>query len=170
MSIYNNIPASDNGFYNIVVEISANNNCIKYEIDPITGVPTVDRFINVSMVYPCNYGFIPHTKGEDGDCADALIITRLPLMVGCVIKCKLLGMMLMEDEGGIDTKFVFVPADKIDPTYKDINDIDHLPSALKDSIYHFFSHYKDHESGKHVTLNGWKGCNEARIMLDSLIK
>ncbi len=54
------------------------------------------------MVYPCNYGYVPHTLSDDGDAVDVLVVTPLPLQFGSVIQCRPIGLLQMEDEAGAD--------------------------------------------------------------------
>lgn len=64
---------------NVVIEIPMNDNPVKYEIDKESGAIFVDRFIQVAMFYPCNYGFIPHTLSGDGDPVDVLVLSTILL-------------------------------------------------------------------------------------------
>ena len=62
--------------FNVIIEIPAHSDPIKYEVDKESGAMFVDRFMVTSMHYPCNYGYIPHTISDDGDPCDVLVITR----------------------------------------------------------------------------------------------
>ncbi|WFO75285.1 inorganic diphosphatase [Desulfurococcaceae archaeon MEX13E-LK6-19] len=145
---------------NVVIEIPMNS-YIKYEVDKETGVIKVDRILYTAMHYPFNYGFVPGTLEEDGDPVDVLVVGYEPLSPGVVIEAKPIGILEMEDEEGPDAKIVAVPKDKIDPRFKNINDINDLPEAIKNKIKHFFEHYKELEPGKWVKVTGWKGRSEA---------
>ena len=148
--------------FNVVIEIPAHSDPIKYEVDKESGAIFVDRFINTPMHYPCNYGYIPHTLADDGDPADVLVVTPFPLQAGVVVRCRPLGVLKMTDEAGGDNKLLAVPIDKILSIYsgwqrpEDLN-----PMRLK-TIQHFFEHYKDLESGKWVKVLGWEGPEAAR--------
>src|ERR1700760_4806147 len=85
---------------NVIIEVPMGSEPIKYEMDKESGALFVDRFLHTAMNYPCNYGFIPHTLSGDGDPADVLVVGRRPLMPGCVIAARPIGVLLMEDEGG----------------------------------------------------------------------
>ena len=85
---------------NVIVEIPKDADPVKYEVDKLTGAIFVDRILSTPMRYPCNYGYIPHTLGGDGDPADVLVILPLPLVPGSVIRCRPVGVLLMEDESG----------------------------------------------------------------------
>jgi len=147
---------------NIVIEIPANHDPIKYEIDKDTGEVFVDRFMSTPMFYPCNYGYIPNTLSEDGDPLDVLVVTPYPLVPGCVIRCRPVGILNMSDEAGQDAKLVAVPADKLTPIYKDVQEATDLPPLLIKQIQHFFENYKDLEEGKWVKVDGWGDADAAR--------
>lgn len=147
---------------NAIIEISANADPVKYEVDKETGALFVDRFLGTAMHYPCNYGYIPDTLCEDGDPLDVLVVTPFPLVSGCVVRCRPLGLLHMTDEKGEDAKLVAVPIKKQCPTYDTVESVDDLPKILLDQISHFFEHYKDLEPGKWAKLGGWGGTEEAK--------
>ncbi len=140
---------------NVIIEIPAYSEPIKYEFDKENNLLVVDRFMSTAMQYPANYGFIPNTLSEDGDPVDVLIITPIPLRHGVAIRARPVGMLKMTDESGVDAKIIAVPHDKLTPLYKDVQDIDDVPELLKAQIKHFFEHYKDLEVGKWVKVDGF---------------
>jgi inorganic pyrophosphatase len=148
--------------FNVVIEIPMNADPVKYEVDKETGALFVDRFIGTAMHYPCNYGYIPHTLGEDGDPVDVLVITPFPLHQGVVVRCRPLGLLAMEDEGGGDAKLLAVPITKVLPWYKHWNSPADLAPERLAQIQHFFEHYKDLEPGKWVKIVGWENADVAK--------
>lgn len=148
--------------FNVVIEITANGAPIKYEFDKDTGAIMVDRFMGTSMFYPANYGFVPQTLAGDGDPVDVLVVTPFPLPPGVVIRCRALGMLKMEDDGGVDAKLVAVPVEKLCPMYSGIQKMEDLPQLLRDQMVHFFEHYKDLEKGKWVKVDGWDNAEAAK--------
>ncbi|MCE1239480.1 MAG: inorganic diphosphatase [Azonexaceae bacterium] len=160
----NNVPSGKSlpDDFNVIIEISANSDPIKYEVDKDSGAVFVDRFMGTAMHYPCNYGYINHTIAGDGDPVDVLVITPFALPPGVVIRCRPLGMLAMEDEGGQDAKLLAVPVDKLTPLYKDIKTFEDVPELLRKQIAHFFEHYKDLEPGKWVKVLGWEGIDSAK--------
>ncbi|MDG2473577.1 MAG: inorganic diphosphatase [Pseudomonadales bacterium] len=163
MSI-NDIPAGKNipDEINVIIEIPANSDPVKYEVDKDTGALMVDRFMATAMFYPCNYGYIPNTLSEDGDPLDVLVPTPYPLINGAVIKCRPVGVLKMEDESGIDAKLIAVPVDKLSVIYREVQEATDLPALLLQQIEHFFEHYKDLEKGKWVKVQGWADAAEAK--------
>jgi inorganic pyrophosphatase len=148
--------------FNVIIEIPSHSDPIKYEVDKETGAMFVDRFMGTAMHYPCNYGYIPQTLSEDGDPADVLVVTPIPVISGAVIKVRPLGMLQMTDEAGKDAKILAVPIDKLSSMYSSIKNVHDLPRSLLDSIAHFFDHYKDLEAGKWVEIEGWVDIEEAK--------
>ena len=147
---------------NVIIEIPMNSEPVKYEVDKASGAIFVDRVLTTPMRYPCNYGYIPHTLSGDGDPADVLVVMPLPLIPGCVIRCRPVGMLQMTDEAGADTKIIAVPVTKVFPAYEHVKTIDDLPELTRERIQHFFEHYKDLEKGKWVKVEGWAGPEAAR--------
>jgi len=146
---------------NALIEIPMGGS-VKYELDKEYCIIKVDRFLYTSMVYPFNYGFVPGTLAEDGDPIDIIVLSREPVYPGSIIEVKPIGMLVMEDEAGIDTKIIAVPRQKLDPLYNNINDISDVPKITKDKIKHFFEHYKELEPGKWVKLKDWLPVKNAR--------
>ncbi len=154
---------------NVIIEIPANSDPIKYEIDKETNALFVDRFMSTPMFYPANYGYVPQTLADDGDPLDVLVITPYPVVPGSVIRCRPVGMLNMSDESGQDEKIIAVPHDKLTKIYKDVKELADLPELLMKQIEHFFSHYKDLEEGKWVKIDQWQNADAARkIILKSI--
>lgn len=155
---------------NVVIEVPMNADPIKYEFDKESGAIVVDRIIGTPMYYPCNYGFIPNTLSDDGDPCDVLVINQYSLIPGSVIAVRPIGVLLMEDESGMDEKIVAVPAVKINPFYKNVNELKDLPESLLNQIKHFFEHYKDLEAGKWVKLKDFADKKKAEELILESIK
>jgi len=150
---------------NVVVEIPQGGDPVKYELDKDSGALLVDRFLHTAMFYPGNYGFVPHTLSADGDPIDVLIVGQVPVVPGAVVRCRPVGALLMEDEGGPDEKIVAVPVDALHPFYSGVRSYQDLPVILCEQIAHFFRHYKDLEQGKWVTITRWAGPEEAARLI-----
>lgn len=151
----------------VLIEIPEGSN-IKYELDEETGEMTIDRLMPTAMSYPVTYGLIHDTHGEDGDALDALVFMSQVSVPNVLIKCKVIGVLEMEDEEGIDHKLVVVPAKpKIDPICGEWTSMDDIPEAKKRAIKHFFEHYKDLEEGKWVKLKDWQGKDKAMEILEA---
>lgn len=146
---------------NVIIEIPMNSEPVKYEVDKDSGVLFVDRFLSTPMFYPVNYGYIPNTLSEDGDPVDVLVVTPVPLINGSVIRSRIVGMLKMTDESGIDAKLLAVPINKLTKIYESVRTYEDMPQHLLNSLEHFFNHYKDLEEGKWVKVDGWAGPEDA---------
>ncbi|MGV6857488.1 MAG: inorganic diphosphatase [bacterium] len=141
---------------NVIIEIPAHTGPVKYEVDKDSGALMVDRVMGVSMVYPCNYGFVPHTLAGDGDPIDVLVVTSTPLVAGCVVAARPVGVLKMTDEGGEDAKILAVPTSKLTKEYDHVKAPGDLGEGLLANIKHFFERYKELETGKWVKVEGWE--------------
>ena len=147
---------------NVIIEIPAHSDPVKYEVDKDSGALFVDPFMSTCMHYPCNYGYVPHSLSNDGDPVDVLVPTPYPLQAGSVIRCRPIGVLNMTDESGEDAKIIAVPADSLSRVYRGINEATELDQLLLDQIVHFFEHYKDLEPSKWVKIIGWADAAAAK--------
>ena len=154
---------------NVIVEVPVGGEPIKYELDKESGTLVVDRFLYTSMRYPGNYGFIPHTLSDDGDPADVLIASTRAIIPGAVMSCRIVGVLVMEDEGGGDEKLIAVPSAKLTQRYDGVRNYTDLPDITLKQIEHFFEHYKDLEPGKWVKIVRWGDAEEARKLIEKAI-
>ncbi|GAB3027203.1 inorganic diphosphatase [Bowmanella dokdonensis] len=168
----NAVPAGKNlpDEVNVIIEIPAHSDPVKYEVDKESGAIFVDRFMATCMHYPTNYGYVPHTLSEDGDPVDVLVITPFPLLAGSVIACRPVGVLKMTDESGTDAKVLAVPKDKLSTIYRGVKEIDDVPELLRHQIEHFFKHYKDLEPNKWVKIDGWDNAAAARDEIVASVK
>jgi inorganic pyrophosphatase len=140
---------------NVIIECPVGGHPIKYEMDKEAGALFVDRFLYTPMTYPGNYGFVPHTLSDDGDPIDVLVCNTRPLFPGCVINCRPIGVLIMEDNSGQDEKIIAVPSPKLTRRYENVTEYNQLPAITLEQIAHFFEHYKDLEPGKWVKIGDW---------------
>lgn len=166
ISIGNNPPVD----INVIIEVPVGGHPIKYEMDKDAGTLIVDRFLHTPMSYPGNYGFVPHTLSDDGDPIDVLVCNTRPLIPGCVINVRPVGVMLMEDNSGLDEKIIAVPSNHLTKRYDKVKNYTDLPEITLQQISHFFEHYKDLEPGKWVKLDGWKDQDVAQKLIVEAIE
>lgn len=150
---------------NVLIENPMGGAPVKYELDKETGAMFVDRFLHTAMFYPGNYGFIPNTLSGDGDPVDVLVIGTVPVIPGAVLRSRPVGVILMEDEGGVDEKIIAVPVPKLFPYHDNIENYTDIRPIMREQIEHFFAHYKDLEKNKWVKVTGWGDAEKARQMI-----
>jgi inorganic pyrophosphatase len=162
-------PGNPEEAINVVIEIPQGSN-IKYELDKESGAIFLDRILYGSQFYPANYGFVPNTLADDGDPIDVLVLSSESVVPGCVIKSRVIGVLIMEDESGKDEKIIAVPTIKLDPQMAKINELEDLPEIKLQQIKHFFETYKDLEPGKWVKVTGFEGKEKAVELINKAIQ
>ena len=85
-------------------------------------------FSTLRCVIPGNYGFIPHTLSDDGDPCDVIVANTRAIVPGAVMSCRVVGVLIMEDEAGGDEKLLAVPSAKLTQRYANVNNYSDLPS------------------------------------------
>lgn len=150
---------------NVIVEVPVGGQPIKYEMDKEAGTLIVDRFLYTPMTYPGNYGFVPHTLSDDGDPIDVLVCNTRPLIPGCVINVRPVGVLIMEDNAGQDEKILAVPSTALTKRYEKVSNYSDLPDITIQQVEHFFEHYKDLEPGKWVKIGAWGDVDEAKRLI-----
>jgi len=159
---------------NAIIEIPQGSRA-KYEVDKDSGLLKLDRIIYSSFYYPCNYGFIPQTYGDDKDPLDILVITSLPVQAMCLMEAKVLGVMHMVDSGDADDKIIAIAAN--DPSVNHYNNLEELPKHFFDELRHFFEEYKklenktvkvDELGDKHTALHVIE--NAIKLYADTFLK
>lgn len=165
MNLWRDIPAGDKppGLINVVVEVvSGSRDKYEYKIDWETMV--LDRMLYSSVVFPVDYGFMPQTWYEDNDPLDVMVMSYEPLEVGCVVKARVIGVLVMEDEEGEDPKILTVLVN--DPRFDGINDLKDIhPHRLRE-IQEFFEVYKRLEPRKWTKFKTWRNADEAKKIIN----
>ncbi len=157
MNLWHDIPHGEKDAINVIVEIPMLSR-VKYELDKDTGLIKYDRVLYSPMHYPANYGFVPQTLWEDGDPLDVLVLGAEPLVPGCLVEARPIGVLDMVDGGEGDAKVLAVPV--ADPRWKNTKDIADLEPHFLEEIKHFFTVYKDLQKKK-VEVGEWRNRESA---------
>ncbi|MDP3958417.1 MAG: inorganic diphosphatase [bacterium] len=157
MNLWHEIPPGDKKSLNVVIEIPKLSR-VKYELDKKTGLIIFDRVLYSPMHYPANYGFVPQTLWDDGDPLDVLVLGHEPLVPGCLVKARPIGVLPMNDSGEDDAKVLAVP--EKDPRYAHVTDLAHIEPHFLEEVRHFFATYKDLQKKK-VTVGDWQNAESA---------
>jgi inorganic pyrophosphatase len=141
----------EKGEVEVFIEIEKFSNQ-KYEVNKDTGELELDRILPYPYFYPYAYGFIPNTLAMDGDDLDALIITDTPLKKNNIYKSRIVGVLVMEDEKGMDEKVLCV----LDEDSININDISDFEPDVLDNVKWFFKNYKNKTPEKWSNVIGYE--------------
>ncbi len=169
MNLWSDIPAGDKPptVINVIVEVvSGSRDKYEYKIDWEAFI--LDRVLYSSVVFPVEYGFMPQTWFEDNDPLDIMVLSYEPLEVGCVVKARVIGALIMEDEEGEDPKILSVLLN--DPRYDGVKNLSDIhPHKLRE-IQEFFEVYKRLEPKKWVKFKDWKNAEEAQKIVNYAMK
>jgi len=163
--MWRDIPSGDKPpeLLNMVVEVIMGSRD-KYEYHLQWENFVLDRVIPSSVVFPIDYGFIPQTWYDDEEPLDIMVLSYEPLEVGCVVKVRVIGALIMEDEKGNDPKILSVPVnDARFDGYQNITDVH--PHKLKE-IQEFFETYKRLEPHRWVKFKEWKNAEQAKEIVN----
>ncbi|NMM03249.1 inorganic diphosphatase [Paraburkholderia sp. RP-4-7] len=146
---------------NAIIEIPAQSEPVKYEVDKKLGLLLVDRIMSAGMRYPQNYGFIPRTLARDGDPLDIIVLAPFALERLSLVACRPVGLLIMTDQAGPDEKVIAVPIDAVCPATISIQRLEDMGDYALNQLRFFFEHYKMLEPDKWVTFEGWGDVDEA---------
>jgi len=165
LNLFHDIPPGDNppAVVNVVVEVVSRSRD-KYEYNWKWEAFVLDRILHSSVVFPIEYGFIPKTWFHDDDPLDIMILSYEPLQVGCIIKARPIGVLIMEDEKGDDPKILSVPMN--DPRFNGYKSLADVHPHLLREIQEFFETYKRLEPKKWVRFKKWDGAEEAKKLIE----
>ena len=160
MNFWRDLPTGDNPpeLLNMVIEVISGSRD-KYEYSIKWEAFILDRIIPSSVVFPVEYGFVPQTWFDDGDPLDIMVLSYSPLNVGCVVKVRVIGALIIEDEAGLDAKILSVLVN--DRRFEGYNDISNVHKHELTEIQEFFETYKRLEPHKWAKTRDWKNAAEA---------
>jgi inorganic pyrophosphatase len=144
---------------NAVIEVVSGSRD-KYEYKSEWDAFVLDRIIPSSVVFPVEYGFVPQTWYDDEDPLDIMVLSYEPLEVGCIVRVRVIGALIIEDEKGVDSKILSVLAD--DARFEGIRDIEDIHRHRLREIQEFFETYKRLEPHKWVKIKEWKNAEAAQ--------
>src|SRR6195952_3183933 len=109
----------------------------KYNYDPVTGFFKLKKILPEGMVFPFDFGFIPDTKGEDGDPLDVIIISEITAVQGSIMDCRIIGAILAEQTERDGTtmrndRFLAVP--QVSQLFSNITTLEQLPANIIEQL------------------------------------
>jgi inorganic pyrophosphatase len=127
---------------------------VKYKYDEQNDCFVFDKILPFGHVFPFNFGFLPHTLAPDGDPLDALVLLEHPVAVGCVVPCRLLGVIEASQSEGAqknrNDRLICVAEKSLD--YREIRSMQELEPGLMEGIEEFFISYNLRQGRKFEVL------------------
>lgn len=138
----------------------------KYSFDKESGYFKLKKILPEGMMFPFDFGFIPGSKGQDGDPLDALVISEFKSFPGCMIECRLIGAMLAEQSDKSkkirNDRYFFVP--DLSKQFAAISEIKDLPEKEIKEIENFFVQYNKAEQKEFKILEIVNSKNAFKLM------
>lgn len=145
---------------------------IKYKYEPKEKAFKLSKILPAGAVFPYNFGFLPDTRGEDGDPLDVLVLTEVSALPGCVLPSRLIGVLEAEQTEEDGTKVRndrFIAVAEADPAYENVSSYGDLSEALRKEITHFFVSYNA-VSGRKFRPFGFRSADTARVLIEKAHK
>lgn len=146
----------------------------KYNYVPNTPFFKMSKILPSGMVFPYDFGFIPKTKGEDGDPLDVIVISEFKSFPGVIIKCRIIGGIKAEQSAEKDShkmirndRFLAIP--KCSNIFQNIEKMGDLPGQITDQLEEFFVDYNKLQGKKFKALDKM-GPREARQLIEEQLK
>jgi inorganic pyrophosphatase len=150
----------------MVIEVTSGSRS-KFEYKSDWEAFVLNRIVPSSVVFPVEYGFVPQTLYFDGDPLDIMALSYAPLEVGMIARVHVIGVLVMEDEKGLDSKILSVLAN--DLRFDGYNDIGDVGKHQLTEIQEFFLTYKRLQPRAWVKVKGWQNQAEAsKIVLGAM--
>lgn len=160
----------DNELVQVVIETPKGSRN-KYAFDSEQKVFELKKVLPAGMAFPYDFGFIPRTKAEDGDPTDVLVLMDEPAFPGCVLKCRLIGIIEGKQgsgKGEIRNDRV-IAIEKENHSFADIKRIDDLGKTFLEELEQFFVNYHELNGEKYRVLDV-KGPKQARRRIQDGIR
>lgn len=169
MDLWKDIPSGDAPptILNAVIEVISNSRD-KYEYKHEWEAFVLDRIIPSSVIFPVEYGFVPQTFSDDDDPLDVMVLSYEPLEVGCIVKVRVIGALIIEDEHGDDPKILSVLIN--DARFEGVNDIQDVHKHRLKEIQEFYETYKRLEPHKWVKFKEWANADTAKEIVNYSIE
>jgi inorganic pyrophosphatase len=133
---------SGEGCLNVIVE-TPKGTANKLKWDPEVGLFKLSHALPAGAVFPFDFGFVPGTKGGDGDPLDALLLMDHPVPLGCLVEARLIGVIEAEQsakgERLRNDRLLAVAVES--HTHQHVREIGDLERRRVDEIEHFFISY-----------------------------
>jgi len=141
----------------------------KFDYDPDSGLFLLDRLLPEGMSFPLDFGFIPATRGEDGDPLDILVLHDEPIPVGVLAEVRLIGVILGEQREGDEAAIRndrLIGVSKASRLHQPVTDVHQLPNAFLHQLARFWVNYNELR-GRSYDCKGIRGAAEAADLIEA---
>jgi len=127
----------------------------KYKYDEGHRLFRLHKVLHAGLSFPFDFGFIPKTKGEDGDPLDVMVISEFQGFPGCIMDCRIIGCITAEQSAGEkrirNDRFLAIPEPSI--VYENVLSIEDLSPTILIKVVSFFTTYMQLEGKEFLHLS-----------------
>ncbi len=143
----------------------------KFKYDEKLGIFTLHKVLPLGAFFPYDFGFVPSTRGDDGDPLDVLVVMDEPAFPGCVVPARLLGVIEAKQTAKGKTtrndRLIAVLETPVNPP--EVRSLEEWSKTRLDELEHFFISYNEME-GRQFKPIGRQGPKRALELLDEGIR
>src|SRR6185369_16967750 len=134
----------------------------KFAYDPEANLFMLRGLLPEGMMFPFDFGFVPGTRGEDGDPLDIMLLMDAPAHVGCLIEVRIIGIINAEqtEDGKTETNDRLLGVAIHSYEHQDLNNISDVNKSLLAQVEEFFVSYNK-QRGKKFKIIGQGGPKKA---------
>jgi inorganic pyrophosphatase len=160
----------DDEIFTVVIETPRGSRN-KYSFDPDQKVYILKKVLPAGMAFPYDFGFVPSTLGGDGDPVDVLVLMDEPAFPGCVLRCRLIGVIEGEQKDGneVERNDRILAVEIGTHSWDDVRHVDDMGKQFGMELEEFFVNYHDLD-GEEYRVLGIKGPGAARKCIEKGLK
>lgn len=143
----------------------------KYAYDEKLGLFVLKGVLTVGHSFPYDFGFIPNTKGGDGDPLDVLVLMDEPAFAGCLVPSRLIGVIEAEQtekDGKVERNDRLIAVASNSKIHENVKSINDLNKTLVDQIEHFFISYNEAKGKKFNPLGRFGAIKAKRVVEEGI--
>ncbi|HYD51395.1 MAG TPA: inorganic diphosphatase [Gemmatimonadaceae bacterium] len=140
----------------------------KYAWNERLGRFSLSGVLPAGAVFPFDFGYVPGTRGGDGDPLDVLVLMDEPAFSGCHVLVRLVGVIeaaQTERDGETTRNDRLIGVASKSPTHGDVRTLADLNAHLIEQVEHFFVSYNAIK-GKRFEVLGRGGPRRARTVVE----
>jgi len=166
----NRLTPFHNGRLMVVIE-TPKGSSNKLAFEPKYGTFVLKGVLPVGAVFPFDFGFVPSTRGGDGDPLDVLVLMDAPVFPGCIVRSRLIGAIEAEqtEDGETERNDRLIAVAAVSAAHRSIRELGDLSRNLLAQIQHFFVSYNELK-GKRFEVTRHAGKKRALALVTAALK
>ncbi|WP_107827974.1 inorganic diphosphatase [Mucilaginibacter yixingensis] len=140
----------------------------KFDYDEKENRFRLNKILPAGLVFPFDFGMIPHTRGEDGDPLDIIVLDEHGTFPGCLVDCRIIGAFQCEQterDGRTMRNDRFFGVPEVSQLFSEIKELEEVPGAILNQLEHFFKNYNE-QAGKQFKVIKRLNATQANQLID----